>query len=147
MGHGVTEDHKEAVRWWRLAAKRGYAAAQINLGLMYNLGYGVTEDYKEAVRLFRLAAEDGNRTVQFDLGMMYAEGRGVVMDPVMAYVLVNVSRANGHPKAIKFLGEFGDKTLAKLNASERKLVVKLSKLCLDKPASCPEYIQWRTYHV
>ena len=29
--------------------------------------------------------------------------------------------------------------LARLNASERKLGQKLSKLCLKKPAKCPEY--------
>jgi hypothetical protein len=32
-----------------------------------------------------------------------------------------------------------DKALARLNASERKLGLKLSALCFKKPAKCPEY--------
>ena len=36
-------------------------------------------------------------------------------------------------------GKYRDKALAKLNASERKLALKLSKLCLKKPEKCPEY--------
>ena len=30
-GEGVPEDACEVVRWWRLAADQGHAAAQINL--------------------------------------------------------------------------------------------------------------------
>ncbi len=32
-GTGVLQDHKEAVRWYRLAAEQGEATAQFNLGL------------------------------------------------------------------------------------------------------------------
>jgi TPR repeat protein len=37
QGQGVPQDDKEAVRWCRLAADQGYAAAQSNLGVMYSL--------------------------------------------------------------------------------------------------------------
>ena len=40
-GEGVPEDDAEAVRWYRLAAEQGFAAAQSNLGVMYDNGNGV----------------------------------------------------------------------------------------------------------
>ena len=33
-GRGVKQDHKEAVEWYRTAAKQGFAPAQFNLGVM-----------------------------------------------------------------------------------------------------------------
>ncbi len=33
-GHGVTQDYKEAVNWYRKAAEQGYATAQRNLGVI-----------------------------------------------------------------------------------------------------------------
>jgi len=32
-GEGVPQDYAEAVKWYRLAAEQGYAAAQFNLGV------------------------------------------------------------------------------------------------------------------
>ena len=54
--HGVPEDDKEALKWYRLAAEQGHAKAQYNLGWMYFNGNGVPEDDKEAVKWYRLAA-------------------------------------------------------------------------------------------
>ena len=39
-GEGVLQDHKEAVKWFRKAAKRGEAKAQYNLGQMRLKGEG-----------------------------------------------------------------------------------------------------------
>ena len=47
-GKGVTQDYKEAVKWYGKAAEQGYAKAQNNLGSMYENGQGVTQDYKSA---------------------------------------------------------------------------------------------------
>lgn len=41
----------EAVRWYRAAADKFHAAAQYELGSMYNLGRGVPRDEFEASRL------------------------------------------------------------------------------------------------
>ena len=43
LGEGVTEDDKEAFKWFSLAASQGYAKAQNNLGYMYDLGEGVEQ--------------------------------------------------------------------------------------------------------
>ena len=59
-GEGVTQDHAEAVSWYRRAAEQGHPSAQINLGLMYNYGKGVPQDYVSAHTLFNLAGAQGN---------------------------------------------------------------------------------------
>jgi uncharacterized protein len=59
-GQGGPQNHKTAVKWYRLAAEQGNASAQYNLGVMYEKGQGVPQDYKTAVKWFRLAAEQGN---------------------------------------------------------------------------------------
>ena len=42
-GYGVPQDHKAAVKWYRLAAEQGDASAQLNLGVMYEKGRGVPQ--------------------------------------------------------------------------------------------------------
>jgi hypothetical protein len=66
-GLGVAEDKAEAMRWYRLAAAQGYAAAQNNLGWMFDNGLGVAEDKAEAVRWYRLAAAQGYAAAQINL--------------------------------------------------------------------------------
>ena len=60
FSQGVLQDDAEALRWFRLAAEQGHAAAQYNLGFMYRTGRGVPENPGEAIRWWRLAAEQGN---------------------------------------------------------------------------------------
>ena len=92
---GVMYDNGEAVRWYRLAAEQGYAAAQFNLGVMYANGEGVPEDDAEAVRWYRLAAEQGDATAQSNLGLMYATGEGVPKDAAEAVRWVPPCRRAG----------------------------------------------------
>ncbi len=73
-------DHKEAVKWYRLAAEQGLAEAQHNLAGMYYRGEGVPQDYKEAVKWWRLAAEQGDPKAQHNLGYMYYSRKGVPQD-------------------------------------------------------------------
>ena len=40
IGQGVAQDYAEAVKWYRRAAKQGYAKAQSNLGVRYRKGQG-----------------------------------------------------------------------------------------------------------
>ena len=70
----------------------------------------------------------------FNLALLYSKGMGVVQDLVMAYVWMNVAVANGYPYS-----KPRDKVLEWLTDSERRLAVKLSRICLKKPASCPKY--------
>ena len=63
-GQGVTQDYKEAVKWYRLAADQGYAAAQVNLGYMYANGQGVTQDYVRAHMWFNIGASSGDKNAE-----------------------------------------------------------------------------------
>jgi TPR repeat protein len=59
LSNGVTEDDKEAVKWYRLAAEQGNANAQHNLGIMYAKGTGVSEDNVMAYVWVNLAGSNG----------------------------------------------------------------------------------------
>ena len=95
----VTQDYKEAMKWYRLAAEQGHTKAQHNLGWMYYIGDGTTQDYKEAMKWYRLAAEQGTEEAvrsQHNLGWMYDEGLGVIQDNIIAYMWYNIAVVNGH---------------------------------------------------
>jgi len=58
-GQDVPQDHAEAVRWYRLAAERGNASAQHNLGYLYANGIGVPQHYETGHMWFNIAAANG----------------------------------------------------------------------------------------
>ena len=74
------------MRWYRLPAEQGYAAAQYILGFIYAEGRGVPKDDVKAVRWYRLAAEQGHASAQSNLGDMYGTDRGVPQDYVQAHM-------------------------------------------------------------
>ena len=55
------KDHKEAVKWYRLAAEQWIAQAQFNLGVMYDKGQGVPQDKLFAHMWWDLAGSKGNK--------------------------------------------------------------------------------------
>ncbi len=77
---GLRPDPAEAFKWYRRAADKGFAPAQFNVGLAYELGRGVTADEKQAFKFYLAAAEQGFAPAQFNVGNMYAAGRGVGQD-------------------------------------------------------------------
>ena len=62
-------DYVSAEKSWRKAAEQGDAAAQHNLGVMYDSGQGVTQDYAEALKWYRKAADQGDADAQQNLGL------------------------------------------------------------------------------
>ena len=105
----MPEDDAEAVRWYRLAAEQGYAAAQYILGFIYAEGRGVPKDDVKAVRWYRLAAEQGHASAQNNLGNRYANGQGVPQDYVQAHVWYNLaaSRRSGEDRQRSIRGREG----------------------------------------
>jgi TPR repeat protein/DNA repair exonuclease SbcCD ATPase subunit len=77
---GVKQDYAEALRWYRQAAEKGFAPAQFNLGLAYELGRGLPPDERLAFQYYLKAAEQGFAAAQFNVGNMYSAGRGVGQD-------------------------------------------------------------------
>ena len=101
-------DNSEAARWYRKAAEQGYAIAQFNLGIMYELGKGVKQDYEEAVKWYRLAAEQGHAAAQNSLGYMYSNGKGVTQDKSEAVKWYRLAAEQGHAQAQFNLGYMYD---------------------------------------
>ena len=92
------------IHWYRLSAKQGFAAAQYNLGVMYDRGSGVPEDDAEAVRWYRRAAEQENAIAQFTLGMMYSRGDRVPEDEAEAVRWYRLAAEQGDALAQANLG-------------------------------------------
>ena len=63
----VAQDYKEAVKWYRLAAKQGNDVAQFNLGLKYAHGVGVPQSYQETYNWLSLAAASGHKAAKESL--------------------------------------------------------------------------------
>jgi TPR repeat protein len=77
-GIGVpAPDFKEAQRWWKEAARRGYAVSMNNLGLLYANGQGVEQDYGAALKWWTMAAERGSAWAMNSIGDLYEHGLGV----------------------------------------------------------------------
>ena len=76
---GGEDNYKEAVKWYRKAAEKGYAPAQSRLGGMYNRGYGVPRDEKEAVKWYLKAAKQEDVSALVGLGFIYDERPGYAL--------------------------------------------------------------------
>jgi uncharacterized protein len=58
-GRGAARDEKEAVRWYRMAARLGDGPGMFNLGSCHERGSGVEKDEKLTVGWYREAARGG----------------------------------------------------------------------------------------
>jgi hypothetical protein len=63
-----------AARWYRQAAEKGDARAQVRLAYMLRLGIGGKRDLADALKWYRASAEAGDLLGQSGLGFMYLEG-------------------------------------------------------------------------
>jgi hypothetical protein len=77
---GTPQDYVQAVAHWRMAASKGLASAQYNLGTMYMNGLGLLQDHAEAFKLFQLAASQEYSPAQYSLGHIFENGLGVPVD-------------------------------------------------------------------
>lgn len=88
---GDVSDFRENLQ----AAEQGNAAAEFNLGVMYENGQGVRQDYVQAVQWYRKASEQGDAQAQYNLGLMYYDGRGVRQDLALAQEWLGKACQNG----------------------------------------------------
>lgn len=95
-----------AARLYKLAAQRGYAPAQNNLGAMYEDGLGVVPDLAEAARWYHLAAKQGEAHAQHSLGVMLLSGRGVKKNSEKGIYWIHQAANQGHASACADLGRF-----------------------------------------
>ena len=95
----------EAVRWYRLAAERGFGPSCVNLGRIYYLGEGgIRQDWTEAAKWFRKAAEAGEAVGQHDFGVCLLNGRGVRKDAKEAVKWFRKAADQGYSLAQHSLG-------------------------------------------
>ena len=93
-------DFATALREWTPLAILGNAAAQYNLGVMYDKGQGVTQDDKIAIKWWKLAAKQGYASAHNNLGFMYANGKGIPQDYILGYMWWYIAASNGHKDAV-----------------------------------------------
>ena len=101
----TTVNAMETLKNYRMAAERGDATAQYNMGQAYRLGYGVDKDYKEAAKWYRMAAEQGDADAQYLLGSLYANGLGVAQDTIEAIEWYRLSAEQGNAHALYYMGQ------------------------------------------
>ena len=89
--------HEEAERYYRMAAERGFAGAQNNLGWAYYKGNGVPQSYGEAIHWLTRAAEQGEPFAYGSLGDMRFHARGFPRDDVEAYKWLKLAIDNLPP--------------------------------------------------
>ncbi len=87
----------EAVGWWRKGAASGDRSCQFLLGRAYLEGKGgLARDANEGLAWIRRAASQRLPAAQAALGFAYERGAGVPTDYVLAYMWLNLARAQGH---------------------------------------------------
>jgi TPR repeat protein len=113
QGIGVPKaDYEEAIRWWKEAARRGYAVSMNNLGLAYANGHGVNQDYQQALKWWEMAAEQGDAWAMNSIGDLYENGLGVAQDYKEAFDWYARAAEAGDGLAMYNLGNFHEKGLA-----------------------------------
>ena len=108
QGTGLERDLHKAIYYFKLAAEKGHAVAEANLGMIYYWGnekYNVEQDYDEAVKWTRLAAEKGHAVAQNLLGVCYGQGAGVEQSDNKALKWYRLAAEKGEVKAQINLGE------------------------------------------
>jgi len=100
--NALPKDHREAVRWYRMAATQRHVSAFYRLCVLSDIGRGMPQDYQEALRWCRLAADRGHGQAMFLIATYYAKARGVPKDIVQAYQWYNLAAANGHEEGAKW---------------------------------------------
>lgn len=97
-------DYTTALHEWEQLAKKGNAAAQYNLGLLYANGQGVPKDDAQARQWYEKAALQGHAEAQVSLGSLYDYGRGGPQDFRMAVRWYRRSADQGNELAQRRLG-------------------------------------------
>ena len=114
LGRAYQKAHNvnSALKYYRSAAEKNYAAAQNSLGDMYSDGFSLSPepgvqfavvDTTQATEWYRRAAERGLAIAQNKLGTAYRDGRGVARDDDQAMAWFRKAADQGFADAAKNL--------------------------------------------
>lgn len=104
VGRGTKPNRKEAMRWFRRAAKAGHTRAMVSLGLCYRRAKSSAKDHATGVRWFRKAASLGETRGMVWLGFSYRDGLGVPLDSGEALKWFIKAVEAGNLSAISLVG-------------------------------------------
>ncbi|MBL4607034.1 MAG: caspase family protein, partial [Pseudomonadales bacterium] len=130
-------DYKTALKVWLSSAEQGDAAAQVDVGEIFEKGLGGEPNYTMAIFWYKKAAKQGSSRAQFNLGTLYEQGLGVKKDGILALNwyrqalnvpkddLLFASAANAQQATLR---DSLEKELGKKNSQIRLLKKQLSSL-------------------
>ena len=119
----------EGVNWYKKAAEKGNASAQINLASALRSGKGVKQDDVEALKWYRASAEQGNGYGQAMLGILYGAGvGGLIQDYVRSHMWLNVAVSRGIVDSQKQR----DAVAAKMTLEQVNRAQQLARECIEK---------------
>jgi TPR repeat protein len=134
-------DYQAAMKWYRMAADRGYPSSEYGVGMLYYYGQGVPQDYSTAARWYRKAADHGSAAAQADLGLMYYLGQGVTQNYDEARSWYQQAAGNHDPSGqsklgmMCFRGEGGPRDLGE--------AVKWFRAAAESGRAVAQYNPWR----
>lgn len=101
---GEQKDPVKAAQMYHLAAERGHAESQCNLGYCFETGKGVEKNLGAALQLYHLAANQGNLAALCNLAYFFEAGKGVQQNHEVATKLYGLAASKGSPRAQCNLG-------------------------------------------
>jgi len=121
LGRGSGVYNKSSARTARelaIAAARGDARAQAQLGFMYENGFGVPQNYVVAADLYQSAAAHGDVFGQSRLGLSYDRGHGVPQSVVFSYAWLNLAAAGASGRQADYYRRLRDAVASKMTAAQ-----------------------------
>ena len=124
FGQGVPQNYDQAMKWYRKSADQGTAAAQHNVGLIYQQGLGVPQDFDEAMRWYLKAAEAGHAEAALNIGIIYSDGHGERHSMVLSGMWFYISAAFNDARAVECLDSISNEMTSDQIAKARHLATK-----------------------
>jgi TPR repeat protein len=128
-GHGVPQDIKQAVGWYKKSAEQGNPSAQLNLGVMYYSGQGVPKDPRQALKYLQSSAQQGNGHAQFDLATLYTQADGIQQDLPRALIWFAAAAVNLSGNEAKIADENSKAVAAKMTPAQLAAAKQMSGKC------------------
>jgi uncharacterized protein len=103
-GSPFAPDYAQVCKWYGVAAARGNAKAQYEVGRCYAEGKGVSKDERKAAELFELAVKQEHLEAHWELAGLFLGGSEVERNPQRAAALLTVSASRDHIPSQAMLG-------------------------------------------
>lgn len=85
----------DAVKYYKIAAKKGHTKAQVNLGYCYKQGEGIKQSISEAMKWYKMAADAGEIYAVVNLAKAYRNGVGLPQDKTKAFEMFLMAAEKG----------------------------------------------------